>query len=165
MNSIMIDNWNRVVQPNDVVWHLGDFILARRGTDDEGALRSILSQLNGKINIVLGSHDRTVQKHRDLFNTAYDRNTIVEIKRSGQVIIMGHCPMLSWEGRAHLSVHLFGHVHSSPVKPFICQQMSYDVGVDNTAFKPILLEEAIEKAKSPIGKLTVMDKYDTVVEE
>ena len=27
MNKILIQNWNNVVRPDDIVWHLGDFAL------------------------------------------------------------------------------------------------------------------------------------------
>lgn len=53
MNEVMIQNWNRVVYPGDTVFHLGDF--AFHSVDDA---KNILRQLNGKIHLKAGNHDR-----------------------------------------------------------------------------------------------------------
>lgn len=52
MNETLIANWNRVVQPEDTVFHLGDFCL---GGSVEWT--KILNRLNGKIYLILGNHD------------------------------------------------------------------------------------------------------------
>ena len=52
MNETLINNWNRVVGEDDVVFHLGDFSVG-------GAAEwtSLLDRLNGRIFLVLGNHD------------------------------------------------------------------------------------------------------------
>ena len=52
MDSEMIRRWNSVVSPNDLVFHLGDVIIA-------GAKRAeyILPQLNGRKILIEGNHD------------------------------------------------------------------------------------------------------------
>lgn len=52
MNEQLIANWNKVVTDKDTVFHLGDFAFG--GND---AWDSILSQLNGKIYLILGNHE------------------------------------------------------------------------------------------------------------
>ncbi|MDN5898954.1 MAG: metallophosphoesterase family protein [Brachybacterium sp.] len=49
----IVASWNRHVQPEDTVWHLGDLSLVapRR-------LAGIVPRLNGRIRLVLGNHDR-----------------------------------------------------------------------------------------------------------
>ena len=47
---VPIEKWNKCVQPNDVVWHLGDFSFAGKTKT-----REIFAQLNGMIN-VLSNH-------------------------------------------------------------------------------------------------------------
>ena len=44
--------------------------------------------------------------------------------------------------------HFYGHVHSTPDKPYICRRNSWDVGVDNNDLAPISLEDAIELAEN-----------------
>lgn len=52
MNETIITNWNRVVGPDDVIFHLGDFCLG--GAEE---WNKILNRLNGRIYLVLGNHD------------------------------------------------------------------------------------------------------------
>ena len=53
MDQTIIDNWNSVVRPEDIVFHLGDF-----GFCGSLRLREIVDQLNGKIYLITGNHDR-----------------------------------------------------------------------------------------------------------
>ena len=52
MNETIITNWNNVVGPDDVIFHLGDFCLG--GAEE---WNKILDRLNGRIYLVLGNHD------------------------------------------------------------------------------------------------------------
>lgn len=54
MNTTLVNNWNRVVQPHHRVLHLGDF--AHDDVPVE-ALRDVRAQLNGHISLALGNHD------------------------------------------------------------------------------------------------------------
>lgn len=168
MDKAMTDNWNSVVSKEDTVYHLGDFALPDRRiyttqNDQDQRVENIIQSLNGNIIIVFGSHDKQAFNNRHTFSYYYFKNTIVDLNINGVNVIMGHCPMLSWEKRTHGSIHFFGHVHSGPRAPFLCQQNSYDCGVDNNEFKPILFEEAVQKAMSLDGKLTCIDRYDNIV--
>ena len=40
MDKAMIERWNSVIAPNDIVWHLGDF-------SAEGCEKQVVTQLNG----------------------------------------------------------------------------------------------------------------------
>ena len=52
-DRVLIENWNNKVQPQDVVYHLGDFGF---GTPDD--LRKIAAKLQGKIHFIRGNHDK-----------------------------------------------------------------------------------------------------------
>lgn len=52
MNQTMIDNWNRVVTPQDIVYHLGDVYFG-----DPKEADKILHQLKGSKRLLLGNHD------------------------------------------------------------------------------------------------------------
>lgn len=54
MNETIIDNWNSIVRPNDIVYVLGDLML---GGNNIVSGINLLFQLNGKIKIILGNHD------------------------------------------------------------------------------------------------------------
>ena len=53
MNAALIANWNSVVAPEDTVFHMGDAVM---GSFAENV--QILGQLNGRIHLVPGNHDR-----------------------------------------------------------------------------------------------------------
>ncbi|MBQ4059987.1 MAG: metallophosphoesterase, partial [Lachnospiraceae bacterium] len=52
MNETLIANWNSVVGPDDIVFHLGDFCLG-----GSAEWTNILNRLNGKIYLIVGNHD------------------------------------------------------------------------------------------------------------
>jgi len=52
MNRTMIINWNRIVAPEDMVFHLGDFCFGGTGKVLEWEML-----MNGKIVHILGNHD------------------------------------------------------------------------------------------------------------
>lgn len=164
MDETIITNWNKMVGKNDIVFHLGDFALPDRrkyptGNDQDNRIRELISQLNGKITIVFGSHDKQANNCKNSFFKYYHKNQIVEYNINGQIIELSHVPLLSWEKRAHGSLSAFGHVHSGPNKYFLCAQGSWDVGVDNNDYNPIPLDIFIEKAKSNERKLSI-DMFD-----
>lgn len=53
MQISMMDKHNSIVEPEDTVWHLGDFYLG----DNWKEIQTILSKLNGKHHLVIGNHD------------------------------------------------------------------------------------------------------------
>ena len=52
MNETLVDNWNRVVQPEDTVYHVGDVVFGGHEKHE------IIGRLNGKKRLILGNHDR-----------------------------------------------------------------------------------------------------------
>lgn len=50
MHEVLIDRWNSVVKPNDVVYHLGDFCFGKRWI-------GIAERLHGRKKLVMGNHD------------------------------------------------------------------------------------------------------------
>ena len=60
MDWNLIQNWNSVVKPDDLVFDLGDFAFATNARWKE-----LLSQLNGHHYLILGNHDilRCIRKN------------------------------------------------------------------------------------------------------
>lgn len=167
MDEKIIENWNKVVKPEDVVYTLGDFSLPDRknySTWESQILfvKYTLKRLNGKIIIVFGSHDKHAYECKHSFYTYHNKNTIAEVKINELIIQCSHCALLTWEKRTHGALSAFGHVHSGPSKKFPCVLGSYDVGVDNNDFTPISLEDFVVKARSKEGKLPfdIFDNYE-----
>jgi len=142
MNESLINNWNKVVPKDGIVFHAGDFAMTGR----IDYIKELVSKLNGKIYLTLGNHcyqnrfDRQVI--REIFHQTDDifyftiQDEELEGGRANFQIC--HYPLMFWKRGAFM---LHGHVHSGPFStanekvPF--HAMRYDIGVDNNDFTPI----------------------------
>jgi calcineurin-like phosphoesterase family protein len=140
MNEQMILDWNRIVQPQDIVWILGDVSF---GTPSQ--TYAWLSQLNGVLKLVRGNHDGAMLKCdacRSLFAEIYDyKETIVNKTK----VCMFHYPILEWNACHRGSVLLHGHCHGDATG--LEQYRALDVGVDANGVLVSPLVEIVERAK------------------
>lgn len=142
MNETLIANWNSVVGPDDIVFHLGDFCL---GGSAEWA--NILNRLNGKIYLIVGNHD--IKNLRQGYYSRFEHIAMqMHIEVGKQKIYLNHCPFLCYGGAYRDTWQLFGHVHTSKQNTGIDAPRlhmlfptQYDVGVDNNNFTPVSFEE------------------------
>lgn len=134
MNNTIVKNWNSRVSDDDVVFHLGDIAVnytkpPRIG--DEQVLE-ILQELNGRLVLVKGNHDR-----RDLFKWLARNNYDIGgkpkfefhdvgklIKYNHQQLYMTHYPMML--GIAPQILNLHGHIHHYMVP----SESNINVGID-----------------------------------
>lgn len=142
MDDTLIDNINRVVSPDDVLFHLGDFaygIKSRyfdvcKGYRDRIRCRTI--------HFLRGNHDPTMAKVTGdpfdqrpviyrLFTTTTEARTVVI---EGITIRLSHYAHVAWEGHHRKSWHFYGHSHGSAenwLDNHLIGRRSLDVGVDN----------------------------------
>ena len=142
MNETLIANWNRVIGPDDTVFHLGDFCLG-------GAAEwtKMLDRLNGRIYLIMGNHD--LKNLRQGFVGRFEHVAMqMHIMVGKQRIYLCHYPFLCFEGGYKNVWQLFGHVHSRKSNTGIdagrLQYLfptQYDVGVDNNDFTPVSFEQ------------------------
>lgn len=150
MNETLINNWNSVVDKNDIIYHLGDFAFASANNTKE-----ILSRLNGNIHLIIGNHDnwKTLNKIKDLFvdiNTYKEINYLYENKLYH--ICMMHYPIQQWNRMRYNSIMLCGHSHDMLKHDVKEGHIKYDVGVDTelSNFHPISLDDIIINTKKII---------------
>lgn len=151
MDNALIENWNRVVKKDDIVFHLGDFAFC-----GSQRLKELISSLNGRKSLIIGNHDRKML--RDGSITLFDSIcSEMYISVNGQRIYLNHKPYLCFDGsygrtdKTH-TWQLFGHVHSGPLTKsgLDCNRLNmlfptqYDVGVDNNNFTPISFDAVKE---------------------
>lgn len=106
MNQTLIDNWNRVVSPGDLVYSLGDMFWCK---GDEAV--EVLKQLNGNIFLVKGNHDRCKdKKFKDCFVKI---DEYMEIEDDGRKVVLCHYPIPCYKNHFYGWYHLYGHVHNS----------------------------------------------------
>ncbi|AJD93396.1 hypothetical protein JMA_40780 (plasmid) [Jeotgalibacillus malaysiensis] len=133
MDAEIVRNWNQVVQPDDIVFHIGDF-----------GNYEISHQLNGEIHLILGNYERNdiekgIVSLDDLtskFNfKSVDEEQRVSLSFNNELIQLVHEPT----NRNMAFFTLFGHIH----KLQMVKQNALNVGVDCHQFTPIDLETVL----------------------
>lgn len=138
MNQTIIRNWNKIVNKNDLVYHLGDF----------GDLNYI-EKLNGNIILILGNYE--IKYMKENFNNNFNefkkylislgfkdvikKGKIIKLPNSKEKIYLTHKPTDCKE----TLFNLFGHIHNlCKVKKF-----GLNVGTDCFNYTPSTIEEVL----------------------
>ncbi len=136
MNETLIKNWNSVVKPRDMVYHLGDFCFGK----DDYTFDLYFKQLNGLIIFIKGNHDKLAWRNKHKFFASSDFGREIEV--DGQKITLCHYAMRVWDKSHYTAWDLYGHSHGSlPDDP---HALSIDVGVDCHNYTPISFEQVGE---------------------
>ena len=125
MDDAMIAQWNKAVDHEDIVYHLGDFTLGNKLT-----ARRYFLRLNGMIRVLINPwhHDRR-WLGGDYYNASSRK---IEYMRPIAVleyklpIILCHYAFANWDRKHYGSWHLHGHSHGEYEAP----GKILDVGVD-----------------------------------
>jgi len=151
MNSGMIERWNQMVGPDDIVLHLGDLAL---GPIEQSV--GLTAQLHGRRLLVPGNHDRVspaTQSNRAIerFRPIYEDagwtvlSEVLDGHRHGRRLLASHYPFVgdSTGVERHSSrrpndsgvplVH--GHTHDRGFGPHGSHE--FHVGVDAFDFRPV----------------------------
>ena len=140
MDQAVIDRWNSVVQPEDEIWHLGDFAV-RQSSE---RVDSLLGMLHGSKHLVAGNNDDEAVTGCEGWQSLQH---YVELLIDGIRLVLCHYPFRTWRDMTHGAINLHGHSHGR-LKPMPRQR---DVGVDAWGFRPVTLEQVLDKAKSRRG--------------
>jgi calcineurin-like phosphoesterase family protein len=132
MNQGILDQINRWVKTNDILYFLGDFCMGSKARAVE-----FRRQIHCKTIFALpGNHDKQARKLTQEFRWL---DNLSEISISRQRIVLCHYAMRVWNHSSHGAWHLYGHSHGRlPDVPSSC---SMDVGVDTHDFCPWHFEE------------------------
>lgn len=117
MNQALIDRWNQLVKPTDIMYHLGDVSMGKANKT-----RRFLDQLNGQKVFIVGNHDE-----RDVLAEYGEVYDYLSFKRNKVRVVMCHYPIARWHHCERGAVHFYGHVHGN----YDNGGRSLDVGWDN----------------------------------
>ena len=153
MDSVMVERWNWVVKPKDIVYFLGDFTLG-----NQEVAFSYFKRLNGQIYVVPGGHDKRWIRP----NLSYTGpNCVVRIlpplytvTLDKQVIVLCHYSLRTWDRSNYGSLHCHGHSHGR-LPPW---SNSMDVGVDTNNFYPYSLEDITKEMKDKPNNFNLIKK-------
>jgi len=151
MNQTMVDEWNSKVQPDDIVYFLGDWSL------NHNVRNKYLAMLNGRIFWVRGNHDSKIEKSRHLVQAIAKRSMVVE--HDGLKMFLVHSPYDAHEAPDDVDFVVCGHVHDlwqykkkgDVVSPYITKEHQegefvarhniINVGLDAWEFKMLSFRE------------------------
>jgi len=133
MNDHMIEEWNKLVGKNDIVWHLGDVGMGK-------SITYFLTNVNGKINLILGNHDKgTYDWWLGWVEKVYDKPILYN-----NHTIFSHYPLPlpppNYPDPLWINVH--GHEHNNP-HTYEKSPQHINVSVELINYKPKLLKEVL----------------------
>lgn len=146
MDAALIENWNRRVKKNDVVYLLGDVVW------DKKKVAYYMEQLAGKKILIAGNHDADWVK-REACRAHFEAvMPYLETHLEGHPITMCHYPLLEWRDSREdtprkLGYHIHGHIHnriSEEYRQMYLRVHALNAGVDINGFMPVTFRELLE---------------------
>lgn len=150
MNEHIVNNWNKTIRPDDIVYVLGDFCFSNKSD-----LINICNKLNGHKILILGNHDR-------LSKAAYYEAGFETVSKCPMIIdgefILSHQPVLGDIGKFY---NIHGHKHKLPNEPQVSNR-HFDIGVDDNSFFPHRLDNVINTLKKGQKKKSITIKRKSI---
>ena len=139
MNVALTETHNKLVQPKDTVYFLGDLVMDKR------VVSSTLDRLNGVFHFIYGNHDSKSKKIIQGHKKVVSAEELTSVSLNGRLIVLCHYPMRTWTKSHFGSINLHGHCHGT-LPPFKNQ---LDIGIDNIykllgEYRPIEISEVLE---------------------
>ena len=164
MNSVIVDNINSKIGPDDTLIHLGDFSFG--GFDKIGQFLDRLVCKN--IHLVLGNHDHHIKNNRENIHDRFlSVQNYLEVNIGGANFVLSHYPLCSWNQLSKGAIQLHGHVHLPTNKKW-GNGKRLDIGVDGNNYQPYKLTEIVHmmdrrEVRSEIVNDHHLDDMDGVV--
>lgn len=139
MNECLLENWNSVVKPGDIVYHLGDVLMGGQAARDD--FPKFWAKFHGKKRLIVGNHDDI----KFLSSGAFFEKVLMWRLWEDKRILFTHVPVHEdalWEraGASGKPINVHGHTHTngSPKGPY------KSVCVELTDYKPVHIEELLD---------------------
>lgn len=162
MNWALVNNFNSVVNPDDLTYHLGDFSL------HEKYVKKLLPSLNGKHILIAGNHDIVHSCHKKKAIAAKQRyleygfleiheRLIIDVPELGGEVLLTHMPKSGTTSDVRYEQYrpndwldskllLHGHIHNNGL--YDAKKNQLNVGVDVWNFHPASLDAVINFIKN-----------------
>lgn len=135
MNETIIENWNRVVKPQDKIYHLGDVAMGQ----SDGAHHNLFKRLNGHKRLIVGNHDKLKSKS---LHMNFEKISLWKgFHEEGFTCV--HIP-LKIEQLRDGSVCVHGHIHQNVIP----DPRYINVCVEQTGYSPVHMDEIIARVKA-----------------
>ncbi len=150
----LVNNWNELIETEDMVYVLGDVMLKHDLADDDFSYgMSLLKQLNGKLTIIRGNHDSVgkIERYKTCANVvrAGDAALYLEYPDIGRYhFYLSHYPtVVSHEKLKPVKsalINIYGHTHQKE-HFYNGHPYMYCACLDAHELKPVLLDDIIDE--------------------
>lgn len=143
MDEYLLAQWNNCVGESDTVYILGDLFFRNAVSANE-----YLNRLHGKKHLIKGNHDKDWMKKADLEKHFASISSMLEISDGSHKITLCHYPMMTWNGIAKGSYHIYAHIHNNTDAAYfqLLKSMpnALNAGVDINHFRPVTFAELVK---------------------
>ena len=123
MNETMVDRWNKVVSPEDKVYHLGDVLFTKKWLD------AVMPRLNGTKVLIKGNHDNLkLSQYQQHFK---DVRAVWVLDK----LVLSHIPIHP-ESLSRWKANVHGHLHSNS----LADSRYFNVSVEKINYTPVDFE-------------------------
>lgn len=153
MNEAIIQRFNEVLRPGDMLYHLGDVAWSSWPLEQ-------LRRLNTKaIHLILGNHDKHKLPEYQKYCQWVGEYKEIHIAKGDVATCLFHYAQRTWHSKGRGGFHLYGHSHGS-LEPGLDRSM--DVGVDTHNFYPYHWDEIVkELGRRPIFSSSTRQEFET----
>jgi calcineurin-like phosphoesterase family protein len=140
MNEYMVEKWNSVVKPGDIVYHLGDVVMG-----DKQWMYDHFDRLHGSKRLIVGNHDDV----KFLVSGGWFKKVMLWRQFAEYNLLLSHVPLhesSTTRGRPDQPkqmVNVHGHTHNNGSP----SGLYTSVCVEQTKYTPIHVEEIASQAK------------------
>lgn len=136
MDQTIIDRWNAIVRPDDIIYHLGDVMFGHKDN-----LGRILPRLMGRKRLIMGNHDYDASDFMPYFDK------IMSWRHFGKnefkiPVIMTHFPLhtSSFQYKNNgTGINIHGHIHEKTIG----DPSWINVSVERTNYSPVAIEDIV----------------------
>ena len=140
MNECILENWNSVVGPSDIVYHLGDVFFGAR--ED---FAKLWPKFNGSKRLVVGNHDDV----KFLSSGGFFKKVMMWREFTEFGLMLSHVPLHEsalmrhtdrtkpWPDGQSTLLNIHGHIHQNPSPPGPYKNLC----VEWTDYTPVNIEE------------------------
>lgn len=159
MNEAIIERHNKIVEPDDIIYCLGDLCLGGGSSENLKQCKKMISSMKGHFKIILGNHDTStrIQMYSECWNIDSILGFADIIKYNNYHFYLSHFPTLTSnldydKPLRQRTLNLCGHTHTRD--PFLDANKGYiyHCEVDAHECYPINLDFIIQEFKNKYGQ-------------
>jgi calcineurin-like phosphoesterase family protein len=140
MDTVLIENTNKLVAPKDTLIIAGDLC----GSRPEYAIEYVKKIHCKNLILVVGNHDFRALKSLEYQKLFKEITQIKFLKMFREEFVVCHYPMLVWPKRHYGAIHCHGHSHLMQNESGVAR---INVAVDVNDFKPLRIVDIIRLAQ------------------